>query len=444
MMPRAMWSRVAASWRMHARPEQLPPPGDWRIWLMLAGRGFGKTRAGAEWINAVARTHPQARIALVGATIDDVRQVMIEGESGILNLNGAGPRPIFNPALRRLLWPDSGAMATIYSAAEPERLRGPQHHFAWGDEVARWGLSTQDGGARGGAAWDNLMLGLRLGSNPRVLATTTPRAVPLVKRLIATRGVVVSGGATGDNAANLPAAYIDAMTRLYGGTALGRQELGGELIADIPGALWTRAGIEACRCDAALFGAGDDAPGVLARVVIGVDPPASDRGDACGIVVAGEVAGDWARGDGEALRWVILDDRTVERPSPERWAKAVADAARDWRADRIVAEANNGGDMVRSVLRAADATLPVALVHASRGKAARAEPIAFAYARGEVGHAGVFARLEDELCALVPGTGHGAAAFAGGARSPDRADAAIWALTELMQRAARSPSVRML
>lgn len=348
---------------------------------------------------------PQARIALVGASLGEARAVMVEGESGLIAIAPRGQRPKFEPSKRQLTWPN-GAMATLYSAAEPESLRGPQHSHAWCDEIAKWDMAA----GRAEAAWDNLQLGLRLGTRPRIVATTTPRAVPLLNRLMATPDAAVTRGSTYDNMANLPGAFLRSVRRAYGKSLLGRQELDGELIADLPGALWTRALLEACREPAA------SSPAV--RVVVGVDPPASAQGDACGIVVC-------ATGEDGAAR--VLADCSVDRPSPERWARAVARAARAWSADRVVAEANQGGDMVAAVLRAADLDLPLRLVHASRGKAARAEPVAALYEAGRVRHCGPFPQLEDQLCGLMPG-----GAYQGPGRSPDRADALVWALSELM------------
>ena len=392
-------------WRLWAHPAQLPPPGDWQCWLIMAGRGFGKTRAGAEWVRALAEADPTARIALVAASLGEARGVMVEGESGLLAIAPWGQRPRYEPSKRTVTWPN-GAIATLYSAAEPESLRGPQHSHAWCDEIAKWDMA----GGRAEAAWDNLQLGLRLGRAPRVLATTTPRAVPLLRRLLDMAGVHVTRGSTYDNSGNLPTQFLRSVRRAYGQSLLGRQELDGELIDDVPGALWTRALIEGARESAA-----SAAP---ARVVIGVDPPASAQGDACGIVAC-------ALGEDGVAR--VLADCSVTRPSPERWARAVAQAARAWNADRIVAEANQGGAMVGSVLRAADLSLPVRLVHASRGKAARAEPVAALYEAGRVRHAGMFPLLEDELCGIVAGGG-----YQGPGRSPDRADALVWAMTELM------------
>ncbi|GGN43792.1 large terminase [Novosphingobium indicum] len=407
---------VQTHWKLWARSEQLPPPGDWRTWLIMAGRGFGKTRAGAEWARAVADTDPQARIALVGASLPEVRAVMVEGESGLLGVCPLRHRPEFEPSLRRISWPN-GAQALLYSAGDPETLRGPQHSHAWCDEIAKWDNASQ----RATRAWDNLLFGLRLGEHPRLVATTTPRAVPLVRRLMeeADDALAVTRGCTEDNRANLPGRFVRDIRRQFGKSLLGRQELDGELLDDIEGALWTRALIEQCR--------ETEAP-ELVRVVVGVDPPASSGGDACGILVAGRTE------DGTAH---VLADASVQRASPERWARAVARTAGAWQVDKVVAEANQGGAMVGSVLRAADIALPLKLVHASRGKTARAEPVAALYEAGRVRHAGTFPELEDELCGLVAG-----GAYQGPGRSPDRADALVWALTELMLGKAAEPRIR--
>jgi len=404
-------------WRLWARPGQLPPAGDWRTWLVMAGRGFGKTRAGAEWVRSIAESNPAARIALVGATLPEVRAVMVEGESGLLAISPPCRAPGFEPSLRRLVWP-SGAQALLYSAGEPESLRGPQHSHAWCDEIAKW----DNAGGKAGRSWDNLLFGLRLGDRAQAMATTTPRAVPLVQRLLAEPGdeLAITRGRTEDNRDNLPPSYLRDMRRTFGKSLLGRQELDGELLDDIEGALWTRALIEATRTSA---------PAEPVRVVIGVDPPASAGGDACGIVVAARC------GEG---RGHVLADASVEKASPERWARAVAGAAAAWQADRVVAEANQGGAMVASVLRAADVSLPIRLVHASRGKVARAEPVAALYEAGKVRHAGQFPALEDELCGLIAG-----GAYQGPGRSPDRADALVWALTELLLDRPAAPRVRV-
>ena len=396
------------NWPMIARPPQRAPAGDWRVWLVMAGRGFGKTRSGAEWVRLTAEADPEARIALVGASLVEARSVMVEGESGVIACTPPHRAPRYEPSLRRLTW-DNGAQAMLYSAGEPEALRGPQHSHAWCDELGKWGFA----GGHATRTWDNLLLGLRLGEQPRIVATTTPRAVPLLRRLLDLEEigeVVVTRGTTEDNKANLPRRFVRDIRREFAGTLLGRQELDGELIADLPGALWTRTLLERCR--------EATATSPPRRVVVAVDPPASAEGDACGIVVA-------ALGEDGLAR--VLADASVEKASPERWARAVAGAAKAWSADRVIAEANQGGAMVESVLRAASLELPVRLVHATRGKSARAEPVAALYEAGRVRHAGMFAALEDQLCGLMAGGD-----YCGPGRSPDRADAAVWALTELM------------
>ena len=389
-------------WRFSAHKGQYRPGGDWRVWLIRAGRGFGKTRAGAEWVSQIAREVPGARIALVGATIEDVSRVMVEGDSGILSVALPGERIDWHRSSGELAF-TSGARAFIYSAEAPEKLRGPQHHAAWCDEIAKW--------RRAEIAWDNLMLGLRLGAEQQVVVTTTPRAVPLLRRIMAIKGLEESGGRTHDNH-HLGEAFVAAITEGYGGTRLGRQEIDGELIEDLPGALWTRSGIEACRVARAP---------ALVRVVVGVDPPAgsaSGEGDACGIVAAG--LGE----DGHAY---VIDDASVVGESPEGWARAVVACAWRHAADRVVAEVNQGGQMVRSVLERVDPGLPIATVNATRGKAARAEPVSVEYGRRRVHHVGAFPPLEDEMCGLVAG-----GRYQGPGRSPDRADALVWALAELL------------
>ncbi|WP_375250927.1 DNA-packaging protein [Sphingomonas sp.] len=389
---------LTEAWDLWAHDGQLPPAGAWSVWLMQAGRGFGKTRAGAEWVNAMARQHADARIALVGATIEDARKVMVEGPSGVIAVARDSEPVIWRPTSGKLRFA-SGACATIYSEAAPEKLRGPEHHFAWADELAKW---------RGVAAWDNLMMGLRLGERPRVLVTTTPRPTALLRRIRASPDTAITRGRTRDNP-HLPAAFVAAMAADYGATRLGRQELDGELIEDLPGALWPRALIERQRAR--------QVP-ALVRVVVGVDPPAGSDGDACGIVVAGLGT------DGHGY---VIEDASIAGASPEGWARAVAAVSDRRAADRVVAEANQGGAMVRSVLLAAQSTLPVRLVHARQGKAARAEPVAALYEAGRVWHAAPFAALEDELAGLVAGGG-----YHGPGRSPDRADACVWALTALL------------
>ncbi len=385
-----------------AHDGQLDPGGDPLVWLIMAGRGFGKTRAGAEWLSGLARRTPGARFALIGATKDDVRRVMVEGPSGLLAVARDGERIEWSRARGEVTFA-SGAMATVYSAEAAEALRGPEHHAVWCDEIGKWGR-------RGDDAWDNMMFGLRLGSAPRVLVTTTPQSTELMRRVerLADAAAAVVRGRTRDNP-HLPERFVEAMLATYAGTRLGRQELDGELLEDVAGALWTRQLIERARAEAAPE---------LVRVVIGVDPPASAGGDACGIVAVGL---------GRDGRGYVIEDATVSGVSPEGWARAVAKCAARCGADRVVAEKNQGGEMVMSVLRGADTGLPVTLVHASRGKSARAEPVALLYEAGKVLHAGAFPELEDELCGLQAGGG-----YEGPGRSPDRADALVWAMTELM------------
>ncbi|MEM9501961.1 MAG: terminase family protein [Pseudomonadota bacterium] len=404
-------------WEFFARKAQLPPPGDWRIWLIMAGRGFGKTRAGAEWVRMIAESHCEARIALVTSSLTEARAVMVEGESGIIACCAPERRPLFEASLRRLRFPN-GAQVQLYSSGEPEALRGPQHSHAWCDEIGKWSLAHD----RATRCWDNLLMGLRLGQRPQIAVTTTPRAVPLVQRLLEQEGdrsTVVTRGSTFDNAGNLPIRFLSAMEQEFAGSELARQEIGGELLRDVEGALWNRSMIAAAREADAKF--------EHRRVVVAVDPPASAEGDDCGIVIAG--LGDDGMGR-------VLADCSVAKAKPDQWAKAVANAAQEWKADRVVAEANQGGAMVESVLRAASSVLPIKLVHASRGKIARAEPVAALYAAGRVRHCASFPQLEDQLCGLMTGGD-----YVGPGRSPDRADALVWALTELMLGQSAHPRV---
>jgi len=387
----------------------------WRVWMLLAGRGYGKTRAGAEWVNGLA-TMPgkPVRIALVAANEAEARAVMVEGESGILACARKGRRPRWEPSLNRLTWPN-GSVALIYSGENPNGLRGANNHFAWVDEFAKYAHPQE--------TWDNLQMSLRLGQRPRALVTTTPRPIPALKRILADPRTVVTRGRTEDNAQHSKQ-FIDTMMATYAGTRLGRQELDGELIEDVAGSLWPRDLIERSRS------AGVEADGTR-RIVVGVDPPISVGGDACGIVVCGVDAG----GVGH-----VLEDASVQGLRPEGWARAVIAAAERWQADKVVAEGNQGGAMVESVLRAADAQVPVRMVWAKRGKTVRAEPVAFLFEKGEAKFGGAFAALEDELAGMTIGGG-----YEGPGRSPDRADACVWALTELMLRKAQAePRVRRL
>jgi len=392
------------------RRSQNPPEGEWSIWTILAGRGFGKTRAGAEWILEKAR-RADMRFALVGASLESARAVMVEGESGLLALAPPEAGLRYYPSLHRLSW-ENGSMARIYSDGEPDGLRGGQFHHAWGDEFAHW--------ERAEDSLTNLRLATRLGVRPQLLLTTTPLPHDWLRRLLIEPGVVVTRGRMRDNRANLPAAFLAALERRFGGSLVGRQELDGEMVESLEGALWTRPLLEALRRT--------ERP-LLARVVLGVDPPAGGAHGVCGIVAVGLDHG----GQG----WV-LEDASVQGGRPEGWARAVVATADRWQADRVVAEVNNGGDMVVALLKAVDAGLPVQPVRAARGKVARAEPVSSLYGEGRVFHAGSFPALEDQLCGLLAN-----GVYAGPGSSPDRADALVWALTALMLgRAAARPQVR--
>ncbi len=386
------------NWPAYARPDQLPPAGDWTTWLMLGGRGAGKTRAGAEWVRAAALAG-NGPIALVGETLADVRDIMVGGESGLLAIHPPGERPTWTATRRRLEWPN-GTYALAFSSEDPESLRGPQFAAAWCDELCKWRHPA--------ATWDMLQFGLRLGARPRQVVTTTPRPLPLLKAVMARNDTVTVRAATQLNRDNLAPAFFDAVIARYAGTRLGRQELEAEIIDDRPGALWTRAGLEACRVAAAP---------ALSRIVVAVDPPAtSGRGaDACGIVAAGLAAGHAH----------VIADETAGRLSPAAWAARAVALYHRLDADRIVAEVNQGGEMVAEIIRQADCDVPVAMVRASRGKYLRAEPVAALYEQGRVRHVGAFPALEDEMCDFAPG------GLTSG-RSPDRLDALVWALTDLM------------
>ena len=403
-----------AMFELWAHEGQRPPEGeDWRVWLLMAGRGFGKTRAGAEWICRMASRRPGLRIALVGATMADARGIMVEGVSGLLKVAGnRGQRVGWEPSLGRLVWPN-GTEASLFSGDNADGLRGPEHDLAWCDELAKWRQAE--------AAWDNLQMGLRRGTRPRALITTTPRPIELLKRIGADPWTVQTNGRTRDNV-NLDETFLDVMMETYAGTRIGRQELDGEFLEDVEGALWPREVIERCRAPL---------PEGLDRIVVGVDPPAGagEGSDACGIVVAGSL--------GETL--YVLEDASVRGLSPEGWANRVAAAAARWEAGVVVAEANNGGAMVQSVLKAADFGLKVRLVHASKGKSARAEPIALKFEAGKAFFAGEFPELEAELGGMIAGGG-----YEGPSRSPDRADAMVWAMTVLSETRSGVPRVRRL
>jgi phage terminase large subunit-like protein len=393
---------LRCSWWLYKRQGQTTPAGDWRVWLILAGRGWGKTRTGAEFIREQVDSGTVSHIALVGPTAGDVRDTMIEGESGLLSIYPAHQRPRYEPSKRRVTF-HNGAMATAFSADEPDRLRGPNHDLAWADELAAW---------RYPEAWDMLQLGLRIGAQPRTVVTTTPKPIPLVRRLIGTEDgtVHMTRGSTFDNRANLASAFLDEVISRYEGTRLGRQELYAEVLDDVEGALWSRDLLEEHRVT--------QLPNI-ARLVVAVDPAAGSKehNAETGIVVVG--LGD----DGHGY---VIDDVSL-RGTPNDWGRAAVAAYHRHEADLIVAESNQGGDMVSHTLRTVDPAVPVKMVHASRGKRTRAEPVSALYEQGRVHHLGFHGELEDQLCSWVPDH----------AVSPDRLDALVWGVTEVLVRGLR-------
>jgi phage terminase large subunit-like protein len=381
---------------------------------VLGGRGAGKTRAGAEWVKALALgifepvIRKCSRIAIVAPTYDEARLVMVEGASGLLSVHHDGERPKYESSKRTLTW-KNGSIAQIFSADEPDSLRGPQFDAAWCDELAKWKQAEE--------AWMNVQMALRLGDVPQAVITTTPRATKLIRELMSDAATVVTRSKTLDNANQLAPSFLKDVVARYGGTALGRQELDGELVTDDPAALWRRETIEVNRRKSAPE---------LKRIVVAVDPPATShaKSNACGIVCVGL---------GVDGRCYVLEDSSVKRMRPLQWAEKVVTVYKRWDADRIVAEVNQGGEMVRELLMQIDNNVPIKAVHASRGKRARAEPVAAFYEQGRISHVGGFAALEDEMCSAI---GEGA--------SPDRLDALVWAVTELMLRKANEPKVRGL
>ncbi len=409
-----------------AMDHQLPPEGDWKTWVILGGRGAGKTRAGAEWVRRMVEgglpfdPGRARRVALVGETIDQVREVMVFGDSGILACSPPDRRPVWEAGRKRLVWPN-GAVAQAFSAHDPEGLRGPQFDAAWVDELAKWKKAAE--------TWDMLQFGLRLGEHPQQVVTTTPRNVAVLKDLLSRESTVQTHAATEVNRANLAKSFMDEVMQRYRGTRLGRQELDGVLMADVEGALWSREALEAGRLA--------EEP-VCDRIVVAVDPPVTGHAgsDECGIVVVG-LLGSGAPKDWQA---VVLEDASVQGKSPAGWARVAVEAVHRWGADRLVAEVNQGGDMVQSIVAQVDGSVPYKAVRASRGKVARAEPVAALYEQGRVKHMRHLGALEDQMC-LMSLRGYE------GQGSPDRVDALVWAIHELIlepSKAWQRPGVRAL
>lgn len=403
-------------WPIWARLKQRPPLCDWRTWLMLGGRGAGKTRTGAEWLKGVALADPHypgssgGRVALVGTSYDDMRDVMVEGESGLLAIHSKSERPQWISSRKELIWPN-GTVGKLFASSNFEGLRGNQFGAAWCDEICKWTDIEQ--------TWDMLQFCLRLGSYPRQVVTTTPKPLKLLKKLLKDPTTVTVRSTTSENASNLAGGFLEYVEGIYANTRLGRQELDGEIIESNEYALWKREHIEQSRVVE---------PEPLNRIVIAVDPPAGSTSSSasCGIIAAG------LAGNGKAY---VIADRTVQKATPDRWAAEAVALYHKLEADLIVAEVNQGGDMVKTVILTVDPKVPVRQVHASRGKWTRAEPVALLYERGMVKHAGRYPELEDQMCAMTPdGKAEGV--------SPDRVDALVWAITELLLKRRSEPRVR--
>ena len=406
------------NWEFWARPEQLEPTGDWNAWLALAGRGWGKTRAGAEWVRHRIKKGDKI-VHCVAPTKGDVRRVMVEGDSGLLNVCWKGDKtyrgkhigfPIWSPTNNTLTW-ENGSKAVFFSAEDPERLRGPQAYSAWTDELCAWRNAQE--------TWDMMMFGLRLGRKPQVFITTTPKTTKLLRNIIDDEKTVVSKGSTYDNSANLADTFLDAVRKTYEGTRLGRQELYAEILDEASGALWNRTLLHKCEIDR------DEVP-PLSRIVVAVDPAVTNKTDSdmTGIIVAGI--------DQEGTAYVIEDH--TDRYSPKEWAAKAIQLYHDHMADRIVAERNQGGDMVRHTLQTEDENVPIKLVHASRGKMARAEPVSALYEQGKVKHVKGLNDLEDQMVQWEP---------LGSIGSPDRLDAMVWALTDLSLNGYAKPQLKL-
>jgi predicted phage terminase large subunit-like protein len=421
-LTREEWERtVVYDWGVHARDDQFAPVlakggGRWHTWLILGGRGSGKTRAGAEWVRAQVIGEPPLadrrshRIALIGDTIAQVRSIMIEGVSGLMSIYPPDRRPKLEVSKNQLVW-DNGTMAQLFGADDPDCLRGPQFDAAWCDELAKW--------RRPDLAWDNLQFALRLGRWPQCVITTTPRPLLLLKKILDDDATAVTRSRTADNARFLSPSFLAEMQRRYGDTPIGRQELEGEIVEERMTGLWKRSQIEQARMLARPE---------LTRIVVAVDPPVTSTAgsDSCGIIVAGL---------GVDKRAYVIADRTVQGREPATWAKAAVAAYHDHEADAIVVETNQGGDLLVQMFRSIDAMVPVKKVYASRGKYVRAEPVSTLYSEGRVIHVGTFPELERQMCDFAAdGLSHG--------KSPDRLDALVWAITELMLAQRSNPSIR--
>lgn len=385
-------------WRAWARPSQLAPPGDWLVWLMLAGRGWGKTRSAGEFVIEEVKAGRAKRIGMIAKTPANARDVMVEGESGLLNISSPDFMPNYEPSKRRITWPN-GALATVYSSKEPDHLNGPQHDLIWMDELRTFYTAQE--------VWDMAMLGLRLGQHPRCVVTTTPLPIKLIKDLVKRSqdkipDVIITGGTTYENRSNLAKSFYDQNITRYEGTRLGQQELHAKLLEDVPGALWSRSIIKY-----------KPAPD-LVRVVVAIDPAVTSKStsDETGIAVAGKGV------DGHAY---ILADRSA-RVSADAWARRAVQAFEDFKADKVIGEVNQGGDLVELTIRTVDKNIPFKSIHASRGKHVRAEPVSALYEQGKVFHVEPFTELEDQMCTWLSESGE----------SPDRMDALVYALTELM------------
>lgn len=409
---RRLSDRQKYDWLARARPSQLPPSGDWRTWLILAGRGFGKTRTGAETIRYWVRQGRYKRIALVGASIQEVQKVMIEGESGLLAVHPRGEAPAFQASKRRLIWPN-GAVALLYGAEYYEQLRGPQFDFAWIDEFAKFRHAEQ--------FWHQLQLCLRLGENPRCLITTTPRPIPILRKLIESPEVYITKGSTFENEANLAPAYIEQIKKQFLDTTLGAQELYAEMLTEEAGALWNREIIRYQEPPTNKLQILD-----LERIIIAIDPATTHHQDSdeTGIIVAG------INHDKKAY---ILEDLSGKY-SPNDWGQRVAEAYWRYKADRVVAEVNKGGDLVEQVVRSVDPTISYKSVRATRGKYTRAEPVAALYEQRRVFHTRPFTKMESQMCSFIPGCG---------SSSPDRMDALVWAVTELLLQNEAAPVLKI-